>query len=166
MGDENSGSVRDGAVERRRERTARVEDVLARVREDLGDQTYPVSSEEVAATYADQPTDLPNETEWVESALRRIDESYGDEEAAYEALVTVFEEGQHRDVRPNAEGPEPPYWSEERAETGHEFRENAPAEEEDPNEGDPTESSVVRSQRRAREAQAEATEGPDVDEEE
>lgn len=151
--------VQDEAAERQHERTERVEEVLAGVREDLGDHTYPVNSEEVAATYADQPIDLPNETEWVESALRRIDERFEDEEAAYGALVTVFEQGEHLDERSGARGPQPPYWDEERAETQHEFDENALEDAPDPNEGDPSESSVVRSQRRAREAQADSDEG-------
>jgi hypothetical protein len=141
--------VQDAAQQRQHERTENVEETLAGVREDLGEQTYPVNSEQVAAMYADQPTDLPNETEWIESALSRIDESFEDEEAAYEALVTVFERGEHLEIRSDAKGPEPPYWSEERAETQHEF-------EDDPIPDTGYESSVERSQERARRAQADS----------
>lgn len=146
-------SVQDAAEQRQHERTERVEDALAGVREDLGNQTYPVSSEELSAAYADQPIDLPNETESLGSVFRRIDETFEDEAAAYEAAVTELSTDEQVAVRGNAADPEGATWSEERAETQHEF-------EDDPIPDTDYESSVERSRERAREAQAESDEEP------
>jgi len=143
--------VQDAAEDRRRERTEHVEDALAGVREDLGEEKYPVSSEELAATYADQAIDLPNETETLGSVFDRIDEQFEDERAVYEAVVTELEAEERFPVDADAAGEPPPTWGEERAETQHEFRE-APFDDED------HESSVERSRERARRAQAESDE--------
>lgn len=137
----------DEPEERQAELAETVESILAGVREDLGDQTYPVSSEQVAAMYADRPQDLPNETEWIETAISRIDTSFEDEQAAYEALVTIFERGQHLDIRSDSKGPEPPYWEEERVDTAHD-----PSEDRDPINAPGYDSAVEESHERAREA--------------
>ena len=149
--DADLDSVQDAAAERQRERADHVEDALAAVREDLGEEKYPVSSEELAATYADQAIDLPNETETLGSVFDRIDEQFEDERAVYEAVVRELEAEERFPVDAEAADEPPPTWSEERAETQHEFRE-APFDDDD------YESSVERSRERAREAQAESDE--------
>ena len=138
-------SVQDEAAERQRERAEHVEDALAEVRRDLGEQSYPVSSEALSATYADQTVDLPNETESVGSAFDRLEEQFENEEQAYDALVGEIGGEEERMGHP--EGDRPATWSETRAETQHEF-------EEDPIEDEEYESSVERSRERARQAQA------------
>ena len=146
MTDGDAGdSVRDEAAERQRERAERVEDALAGVRRDLGEQSYPVSSEALSATYADQTIDLPNETESVGSAFGRLEGQFESEEDAYDALVGEI--GGDEDRMGHPEGDRPATWSESRAETQHEF-------EEDPIEDEDYESSVERSRERARRAQA------------
>ena len=152
MGENDRRSVQESAEERRRERTEAVEDTLATVREDLGDQKYPVSSEELAAYYANGPRDVTNETEWIGSAFDRIDNSFEDAEEAYEALVTEFEQGDHLDVRSDDVGHEPPYESPERAST-QEVGED-PGEELGDDLG--YDDSVADAQRRAHEDQAES----------
>ena len=148
-GGNDTDSVQDAAEERRHERTERVEGTLADVREDLGEQAYPVSSEDLAATYADQSVDLPNETESLGSVFRRLDDTFEDEEAAYEAVAAELTVEEAAGVREGAAGREPATWSEERAETQHEF-------EDDPIPDEDYESSVERSRERAREAQAQS----------
>lgn len=87
----------DDARARQHERAEIVENMLADVREDLGQQRYPTTSEELAATYADDPTELPNETESIESAFDRIDERFENPEEAYQGLVDSFEDGTYDD---------------------------------------------------------------------
>lgn len=146
MTDRDAGdSVQDEAAERQRERAAHVEDALAEVRTDLSEQSYPVSSEALSATYADQTIDLPNETESVGSAFGRLEGEFDNEEQAYDALVGEIGGDEERMGHP--EGDRPATWSESRAETQHEFEE-APIEDEG------YESSVERSRERARQAQA------------
>lgn len=91
---EKDADVQDAANRRRHERTETVENVLSTVREDLGEQSYPVSSEELGAYYADDPLDLPNETESVGSAFDRLETSFEDSEAAFEALAAQYDENE------------------------------------------------------------------------
>ncbi|WP_313696190.1 hypothetical protein [Halorarum halobium] len=86
-------SVQDAAERRQHERAESVETTLEAVRADLGTHQYPVTSEDLAAYYADDPTDLPNETESLGSAFGRLDRSFADPDEAFEALVSEFEEG-------------------------------------------------------------------------
>ena len=72
--------------DRQRERAERVESILDEVETDVRDRKYPVRSEELATEYADQPLDLPNETESVGSAFDRLDEEYDTPEAVRESL--------------------------------------------------------------------------------
>lgn len=90
---EKRDGVQDAAERRQRERAESVEDTLEAVRADLGAHRYPVNSEDLAAYYADDPIDLPNETESLGSAFGRLDRSFEDPDEAYEALVSEFEEG-------------------------------------------------------------------------
>jgi hypothetical protein len=78
--------VQDRAEKRRRERTEHVESILDAVETDARERKYPVRSEELATEYADQPLDLPNETESVASAFNRLDEEYSSAEEVREGL--------------------------------------------------------------------------------
>ena len=145
----DADDVEDAAAERQHERASTVEDVLSTVREDLGRQSYPTTSEELSARYADRPLDTPNETESLGSAFDRLDNSFEDAEEAYHALVTEFEEGEYADIGVDAVADEGPYWSEERVDDTR-----PPADQEI--EGEPKQSAE-----RARQAQTEAAETGD-----
>jgi hypothetical protein len=143
-------AAQDAAERRQHDRAEHVAEALAGVRSDLEGREYPVSSEELAATYADQPIDLPNETESIGSVFQRIEDSFEDERAAFDALITEMNADDRLGDRGDVRAAEPATWSEERAETQHEFEEarEKPIDEED------YESSVVRSRERDREAEA------------
>lgn len=94
------------AAARDRDRTERIEELLIEVEEELEDPKYPVAGEEVAAAYARQATDLPDETESLGDAFDRLtDEEYATpaevKEALYNAL-TGEEAGpeEYEDERP------------------------------------------------------------------
>ena len=76
----------DRARERQHERTEHVENILDEVETDARDRKYPVRSEELATEYADQPIDMPNETESMGSVFRRLDDEYDTPEEIREAL--------------------------------------------------------------------------------
>ncbi len=76
----------DRARDRQRERTEHVENILDEVETDIRDRKYPVRSEELATDYADQPIDLPNETESMGSVFRRLEDEYDTPEEVREAL--------------------------------------------------------------------------------
>ncbi|MFC6835130.1 hypothetical protein [Halomarina ordinaria] len=67
--------AQDRIGERKRERAENVESLLDEVQTDLGEREYPVRSEELAKEYADQPIDLPNETESLGSVFDRMTQS-------------------------------------------------------------------------------------------
>ena len=113
----------DEASRRQHDRAETVEAVLADVREDLGRQSYPTTSEELAATYGTDPAELPNETESIGSAFRRIDEQFDAPDQAYDALLESFEGGQYADARGNPG--ERATWSDDRAREGAEEIEGA-----------------------------------------
>ncbi|MFC7045721.1 hypothetical protein ACFQH6_10155 [Halobacteriaceae archaeon GCM10025711] len=79
-------SVSENAAERQRERAENVEHALESVTGSLDGQEYPVSSAELATVYADQPIDLPNETESLGSVFDRLDEEFDSPAAAREAV--------------------------------------------------------------------------------
>ncbi|WP_248515807.1 DUF5789 family protein [Salinarchaeum laminariae] len=106
--------VEAGSKRRKNERESSIEDVFASVRADLGERSYPTTSEELAGTYADGSIDLPNETESLDSAFDRMDDQFEDAEAAYRAFLSEFEDGAYRDLRPDAASGGA-VWSEERA---------------------------------------------------
>lgn len=79
--------VEDRAVERQHERAEHVESILEEAEAALGEQEYPTTSEELAAAYADEPIDLPNETESMGSVFDRLtDERFESASEAREAL--------------------------------------------------------------------------------
>ena len=60
--------------DRQHERAEHVENILNEVETDVRDRKYPVRSEELATEYADQPIDMPNETESMGSVFDRLDD--------------------------------------------------------------------------------------------
>ena len=108
-------SVDDSALDRKHERADSVEDILESVRRDLGTHRYPVSSEELATEYADRPMDLPNETESLGSVFDRVDGDFEDEAAAFEAVATEIDRGDHDETRFDSPSEGPPYWDSETA---------------------------------------------------
>lgn len=70
--DPDSDRVQDRAEQRQSQRADQVENILEDVRRDLGEIEYPVRSEELASEYADQPLDMPNETESLGSVFDRM----------------------------------------------------------------------------------------------
>ncbi len=86
--DPDPSRVQRQARERQRDRAESVEEMSARLDEVLGESTYPVSSEQLAVEYADQPMDLPNETESLGSVFDRIvDEQFESPTEAREAVL-------------------------------------------------------------------------------
>ncbi|WP_435346359.1 hypothetical protein [Haloarchaeobius sp. HRN-SO-5] len=152
MGDD-SDSVDDAARERQHERAERVADVLASVREDLGTQQYPVSSEELATEYADRPMDLPNETESLGSVFDRLDGEFEDEEMAFEAVTTEIDAGGHVEERSDLAAGGPPY-----RDSGRDRREAESVDDEF------YDSTPERARERASEAQAAEYEDDEEDE--
>jgi hypothetical protein len=85
--DPDPSRVQDSAKRRQHERTEHVEDILNRADDFFDEDRYPVTSEELATEYADQPLDLPNETESLGSVFDRlVDERFETPEEAREAL--------------------------------------------------------------------------------
>lgn len=87
MADPDPDRVQDRAERRQHERTERVEDIVENAGGLLGEHEYPTTSEELAADYADEPVDLPNETESLGSVFDRlVGERFETEAEAREAL--------------------------------------------------------------------------------
>lgn len=86
MTDEDPERVDRNAAERQSDRAETVEDIMRTVENDLGDSKYPVRSEELAETYADQPIDLPNETESMGHVFDRLEGEYDSHEEVREAV--------------------------------------------------------------------------------
>ncbi|MDS0475868.1 hypothetical protein [Natrinema sp. 1APR25-10V2] len=79
--------VQDRANQRKSERAAHTESILEDVERHLGDVEYPVTSEELATEYGDEPIDMPNETETLGAVFDRlVDEQYDSAEEAREAV--------------------------------------------------------------------------------
>lgn len=86
--DPDPDRVQDRAEQRQSQRADEVEDVLDDVERDLGEREYPVRSEELAEEYAEQPLDMPNETESLGSVFDRMtdDEEFDSPQEVREAL--------------------------------------------------------------------------------
>jgi hypothetical protein len=82
----DEGRNTDRARERKHDRAEHVENILDDVEADVSDRQYPVRSEELATEYADQPIDMPNETESMGSVFDRLDDEYDTPEEVREAL--------------------------------------------------------------------------------
>jgi len=79
--------VQEHSRQHTHERTEHVENILDRAGDLLGEHKYPTTSEELATEYADEPLDLPNETESLGSVFDRlVDERFETVEEAREAL--------------------------------------------------------------------------------
>jgi hypothetical protein len=83
----DASRVQDRAIERQDDREDSVERMLGQADELLGNVKYPVTSEELAAEYGDQESDLANETESLGSVFDRlVDERFESEAEAREAI--------------------------------------------------------------------------------
>ena len=86
--DPDTERVQERAAERQHERASRAESIYERVDGLLGEQKYPVTSEELAVTYANTTLDLANETESLGSVFDRlVDERFESPAEAREAVV-------------------------------------------------------------------------------
>jgi hypothetical protein len=78
--------VQDRAERRKSEVAGHTESILDDVELHLGEMEYPVTSEELASEYANEPIDMPNETESLGSVFDRlVDEEYESPEEVREA---------------------------------------------------------------------------------
>ncbi|WP_226007708.1 hypothetical protein [Natrinema salinisoli] len=78
--------VQDRAEQRKSAVADHTESILEDVERDLGELEYPVTSEELATEYANEPIDMPNETESLGSVFDRlVDEEYDSPEEVREA---------------------------------------------------------------------------------
>lgn len=85
--DPDPDRVQDRAERRAHERAEHVESILEHAGDLLGEHEYPTTSEELATEYADEPLDLPNETESLGSVFDRlVDERFDSAAEAREAL--------------------------------------------------------------------------------
>ena len=79
--------AQDRAEQRKSSRADETESILERVERDLGELEYPITSEEIAAEYGNEPIDMPNETESLGSVFDRLSgEEYGSPEEVREAV--------------------------------------------------------------------------------
>lgn len=72
--------------ERRHERTEGVEEIVQDFEDRLEDHKFPVTSEELAVEYGDQPIDLPNETENLGDVFDRLGQEFESPQAVREAV--------------------------------------------------------------------------------
>lgn len=86
MSDEDPEDVTRGADQRKHERAEIVEGLVREVESKLDDPKYPVRSEELAEEYADQPIDLPNETETLGDVFDRVGQKFDSRQDVREAL--------------------------------------------------------------------------------
>ncbi|ELY67546.1 DUF5789 family protein [Natrinema versiforme] len=88
MSDEPSRDrVQDRAEQRKAERADHTESILEDVERHLGEMEYPITSEEIAAEYGNEPIDMPNETESLGSVFDRLaGEQYDSPEEVREAV--------------------------------------------------------------------------------
>jgi hypothetical protein len=86
--DPHEETVQESARRRQRERTDRIETMLDERVELMDEEKYPTTSEELAVEYADEPIDLPNETESLGSVFDRlVDERFDSPEALRAAVL-------------------------------------------------------------------------------
>lgn len=85
-------TVTDTATQRASERAERVTEAIGdQAAGLLEDRTYPTTSEELAADYAADPVELPNETESLGSVFDRLpDEEYATATDAQQALAEAL----------------------------------------------------------------------------
>ncbi|MGQ3410741.1 DUF5789 family protein [Natrinema sp. LN54] len=79
--------VQDRAEQRKAERADHTESILEDVERHLGEMEYPITSEEIASEYGNEPIDMPNETESLGSVFDRLaGEQYDSPEEVREAV--------------------------------------------------------------------------------
>ena len=88
---EKHDSVTDRAESRKHARAENVEHVLDETEALLRDQKFPVTTEELATQYADQPLDLTNETESLGSVFDRMTD-YEEFESSEEVREALYNE--------------------------------------------------------------------------
>jgi hypothetical protein len=88
--------AQDRMSERKHERADRVEHVIERTEADLGGRKFPVTTEELAAEYADEPLDMANETESLGSVFDRMSERE-EFQSAEEVREALYDELSDRD---------------------------------------------------------------------
>jgi hypothetical protein len=88
---EKHDSVTDRAEARKHARAENVEHVLDETEALLRDQKFPVTTEELATQYADQPLDLTNETESLGSVFDRMTDQQ-EFESAEEVREALYNE--------------------------------------------------------------------------
>lgn len=87
MTERSRDRVQDNAEQRKAERAEHSESILESVEDDLGNHEYPVTSEELATEYGNEPIDMPNETESLGSVFDRLaGEQYDSPEEVREAV--------------------------------------------------------------------------------
>lgn len=106
---EKKDSVTDSAEARKHERAEEVEHVLDETEALLRDQKYPVTTEELASEYADQPLDLVNETESLGSVFDRMTDK-----EEFESSAEV-REALYNELTGSADGRTDDEYNEERA---------------------------------------------------
>ncbi|SEO47060.1 hypothetical protein SAMN04487948_102573 [Halogranum amylolyticum] len=88
---EEHDSVTDRAESRKSARAGQVEHVLDETEALLRDQKFPVTTEELATEYADQPLDLTNETESLGSVFDRMTD-YDEFDSSEEVREALYNE--------------------------------------------------------------------------
>jgi hypothetical protein len=79
--------AQDRAEQRKSQRADETESILEDVERHLGELEYPITSEEIAAEYGNEPIDMPNETESLGSVFDRLaGEEFDTPEEAREAV--------------------------------------------------------------------------------
>ncbi|MXV61959.1 hypothetical protein GS429_07790 [Natronorubrum sp. JWXQ-INN-674] len=79
--------AQDRAEQRKSQRAETTESILDDVERHLGEAEYPITSEEIATEYGNEPIDLPNETESLGDVFDRLSgEQYDSPEEVREAV--------------------------------------------------------------------------------
>ncbi|SFB87483.1 hypothetical protein SAMN05444422_102513 [Halobiforma haloterrestris] len=95
--------AQDRAEQRKSARAEQTESILEEVESHLGELEYPITSEEIAAEYGNEPIDMPNETESLGSVFDRLaGEQYDSPEEVREAVYGEItgEAGDHHEANP------------------------------------------------------------------
>ncbi|ELY52579.1 DUF5789 family protein [Natronolimnohabitans innermongolicus] len=83
----NRDRAQDRAEQRKSERAETTESILDDVEGHLGEVEYPITGEEIAAEYGNEPIDMPNETESLGDVFDRLaNEQFDSSEEVREAV--------------------------------------------------------------------------------
>ncbi|WP_306052796.1 DUF5789 family protein [Natronococcus wangiae] len=95
--------AQDRAEQRKSRRADETESILGDVERHLGELEYPITSEEIASEYGNEPIDMPNETESLGSVFDRLaGEEYDSPEEVREAVYgeVTGEAGDRQEANP------------------------------------------------------------------